>query len=229
MICLGMVAEKFSEHTQNRVLIPAFLRGLQDPFVPCRSKALAALAIVIRKHDPAEVGRKVMPTVAPLCCDSDHSVRQNAISCCRSMLDVLTENSDTMHVAEQKAAAEAKAKEEEAAAKQALNPQPTEPDRQPQAPVSPASGGSSRVVAARNPAPAPAPVRKDEDDGWDLDDDSAFEDAERKARMEEQRLRQKQRREDAERRRRERESSSAGAHSRPATAPATSASPIPVT
>eukprot|EP01043_Picozoa_sp_COSAG02_P015363 COSAG02_NODE_653_length_18827_cov_44.237826_9_plen_846_part_00 len=226
MICLGMVAEKFSEHTQNRVLIPAFLRGLQDPFVPCRSKALAALSTVIMKHDPAEVGRKVMPTVAPLCCDVDHSVRQNAINCCRKMLDVLTENSDRMHVAEEKAAAEAKVKEEEAAAKAAaaaaLNTQPTELETQPQAHVTTNTERETRVAAARNPAPvpAPAPARTDENDGWDLDDDAADEDAARRARIEEQRLRQQKRREDAERRRRERNAGGRGSAARPATAPA---------
>ena len=55
MICLGMVSEKFSAHTQSRVLLPAFMRGLQDPFVPCRAKALAALAVTIKTAEPAEV------------------------------------------------------------------------------------------------------------------------------------------------------------------------------
>lgn len=225
MICLGMVAEKFSLHTQNRVLIPAFLRGLQDPFVPCRSKALAALSVVVKKHDPADCGRNVMPIVAPLCCDADHSVRQNAISCCRSMLDMLTENSATMHAAEQKAAAEAKAKEEEAAAKTAaeaaLNPQPVEPDAQRQARARERSGVASQAAAANPRVPAP---RADEDDGWDLDGDSAGEDAARRANVAEQRLRQQQRREDAERRRRERELDSVGTASRPTTAPAATGS-----
>ena len=225
MICLGMVAEKFSLHTQNRVLIPAFLRGLQDPFVPCRSKALAALSVVIKKHDPADIGRNVMPVVAPLCCDADHSVRQNAISCCRSMLDMLTENSVTMHAAEQKAAAEAKAKEEQAAAKAAaeaaLNPQPVEPDAQRPALARERSGVASHAAA---PGPRASAPRPDDDDGWDLDGDSAGEDADRRAKAEAQRLRQQQRREDAERRRRERELDSLGPASRPTTAPATTGS-----
>ena len=49
--------KRFSAQTQSRVLLPAFVRGLRDPFVPCRVKALAGIAVAAEAHDP-----KVSPT-----------------------------------------------------------------------------------------------------------------------------------------------------------------------
>ena len=119
MICLGMVLSKFSAQTQSRVLLPAFVRGLRDPFVPCRVKALEGIAVAAEAHDPKACAANVLPSVAPLCCDGDNSVRQAALSCCRALLSVVEKHSETMRVEEEKRAAEAKAKADEAEAKAA--------------------------------------------------------------------------------------------------------------
>ena len=41
--------------------MPAVLQRLQDPFVPCRQKALAALAATLPDYDPIETAVKLMP------------------------------------------------------------------------------------------------------------------------------------------------------------------------
>ena len=57
-----MVGGKFSKQTQQRQLVPAMLARFTDPFPPCRIKAAAALAAIVKDgYDPVELATKILP------------------------------------------------------------------------------------------------------------------------------------------------------------------------
>ena len=63
-------------------LVPAMLQRFSDPFPPCRIKAAAALAHIIKDgYDAVEVAAKILPAVAPLALDPEPAARAAALAC----------------------------------------------------------------------------------------------------------------------------------------------------
>ena len=68
---------------REKVLIPAFVRALKDPFPPGRSAALLSLTATQQYHSAADVASKVIPYIAPVALDPEASVRETALQSLR--------------------------------------------------------------------------------------------------------------------------------------------------
>ena len=82
-ICLGKIAANIEPGMREKVLIPAFVRALKDPFPPGRSAALLSLTATQQYHSAADVASKVIPYIAPVALDPEASVRETALQSLR--------------------------------------------------------------------------------------------------------------------------------------------------
>lgn len=88
-ICLGKVAQYLSEQTRKKVLIPAFIRSLRDPFPPARSAGVMAILATQQYHDIREVAGRILPALCPLTTDQEKMVRDNVFKAIKLFLSKL--------------------------------------------------------------------------------------------------------------------------------------------
>jgi SCY1-like protein 1 len=180
VIFISKLAPHLSESSQQKLLLPAFIRAMKDPFSPCR---MAALQSTLKSKDNFKIGElatKVMPTVTPLLLDPMEDVRKEAFSVVDTLLVTLRVESDRMaHIARREAAQQAQTQ-----SSQTVHMAPSSAPAPP-VPPSPATGGylsglSSWVAGSTKasdehgvaaapasgpspqmsqPAPVPVPVR----------------------------------------------------------------------
>ena len=180
IIFISKLAPHLSETSQQKLLLPAFIRAMKDPFSPCR---MAALQSTLKSKDNfkmQELATKVLPSVTPLLLDPMEDVRKEAFSVVDTLLVTLRVESDRIaHIARREAA-----QQPQAQPSQTVHMAPNKPPAPAVAP-SPASSGylkglsswvagstkasdGSSVAAApasgpspqmSRPAPVPVPVR----------------------------------------------------------------------
>lgn len=91
-VCLGKLASKLSESVQKKVLVPAFLRSLKDPFPPAKTAGLAALVDTGAFFSVDDLARKILPATVPLMIDPTESVRSHAFKVFDKFRNNLEEN-----------------------------------------------------------------------------------------------------------------------------------------
>ncbi|CAN0065605.1 unnamed protein product [Pylaiella littoralis] len=101
IIFLGKVAAQLSPAVRDKVLLPAFARGVKDPFVATRLAGLRATAACHQHFRAEEVCAKVLPTVMLCLIDpGSDAVREAAFACVDTYLSKLREVSARMKVEE---------------------------------------------------------------------------------------------------------------------------------
>jgi SCY1-like protein 1 len=180
VIFISRLAPHLSESSQQKLLLPAFIRAMKDPFSPCR---MAALNSALKSKDSfkiQELATKVMPAVTPLLLDPMEDVRKEAYSVVDTLLVTLRAESDRMaHISRREAAQQAQAQSSRTAhmapnssPAPSLVPSPesggylkglsswvagsTKASDGPGVAAAPASGPSPQMS---RPAPLPVPVR----------------------------------------------------------------------
>ncbi|RKO89272.1 armadillo-type protein, partial [Blyttiomyces helicus] len=78
-ICLGKIGKHLNESTRKKVLVPAFLRSLGDPFTPARNAGLLALAATAEFYEGADLANQVVPRLCPLLLDAEKIIRVQAL------------------------------------------------------------------------------------------------------------------------------------------------------
>ncbi|CAM9153913.1 unnamed protein product [Ectocarpus sp. 6 AP-2014] len=102
IIFLGKVAAQLSPAVRDKVLLPAFARGVKDPFVATRLAGLRATAACHQHFRAEEVCAKVLPTVMLCLIDpGSEAVREAAFACVDTYLCKLREVSERMKVEEE--------------------------------------------------------------------------------------------------------------------------------
>ncbi|CAN0316212.1 unnamed protein product [Ascophyllum nodosum] len=102
IIFLGKVAAQLKPVVRDKVLLPAFARGVKDPFVATRLAGLRATAACHQHFKAEEVCTKVLPSVMPCLIDpGSEAVREAAFSCVETYLERLKEVSARMKVEEE--------------------------------------------------------------------------------------------------------------------------------
>ena len=71
------VYSSISLQTRQKVLIPAFLRSLRDPFPPGRSAGILALAATQDFFSLQDIATKVLPSLCSATIDAEKGVRDN--------------------------------------------------------------------------------------------------------------------------------------------------------
>jgi SCY1-like protein 1 len=181
VIFISKLAPHLSESSQQKLLLPAFIRAMKDPFSPCRMAALQSTLKSVDNFKMQELGTKVLPTVTPLLLDPMEDVRKEAFSVVDTLLVTLRAESDRMaHIARREATQQAQAQSSQtshmapnsAPAPSAVAPAPasgsylkglsswvagsTKASDGPVVAAAPASGPSPQMS---RPAPVPVPVR----------------------------------------------------------------------
>lgn len=95
-VCLGKLAAKLTEHSRAKVLIPAFLRALKDPFPPARAAGVNAILLTSDYYNMKDVATRVLPAVSPLLVDGAEDVRNIAFKVLEGFVTKLTNNAARM-------------------------------------------------------------------------------------------------------------------------------------
>ena len=164
VIFFSKLAPHLTEMTRQKLLLPAFIRAMRDPFKPCRLAALQSTLKSKEFFDPQGIASKVLPAVTPCTLDGAPDVRKEAFAVVEDLLFVLRQESERMsHLPEQGALGNAVPPPGQApAAKPAVAPTPTVAAPQAHAPA-PTSGGyltgiSSWMKSSAKPDAPPAPA-----------------------------------------------------------------------
>ncbi|KAJ2841878.1 Nuclear aminoacylation-dependent tRNA export pathway component, partial [Coemansia erecta] len=75
-----------NEASQRYVICPALLHALRDPFPPVRSASLAVANACAAKWAPADISRRVIPTISLLLMDGEKPVRVAAFKAINAMI-----------------------------------------------------------------------------------------------------------------------------------------------
>ncbi|EIN12027.1 ARM repeat-containing protein [Punctularia strigosozonata HHB-11173 SS5] len=95
-ILMGRLAPSLGYHTKRKVLVPAFVRALRDPFVHARVAGLMAFMASIDCFDIEEIATKVIPNVAGSMIDKEKLVRDQAFKAIELFVKKLEEHAATM-------------------------------------------------------------------------------------------------------------------------------------
>ena len=93
-VCLGKIACHLHPSIRQKVLIPAFLRSMRDPFPPARIAGILALTATQTYYSLKETGTKVMPALCHLTMDPDRSVRDQAFKALKGFLSKMEKVSE---------------------------------------------------------------------------------------------------------------------------------------
>jgi SCY1-like protein 1 len=78
VIFVAKLAPHLSEMSQQKLLLPAYIRAFRDSFTPCRSAALQSALKTKELFSMSEIACKVLPAVMPLLLDPMPNVRSEA-------------------------------------------------------------------------------------------------------------------------------------------------------
>eukprot|EP00002_Diphylleia_rotans_P009155 TRINITY_DN1917_c0_g1_i1.p1 TRINITY_DN1917_c0_g1~~TRINITY_DN1917_c0_g1_i1.p1 ORF type:complete len:813 (-),score=185.05 TRINITY_DN1917_c0_g1_i1:47-2485(-) len=112
-ICLGKIAKSLSVPTQQKVLIPAFMRALKDPFNQARNASLLAVSATLDLYTPEDTAQRILPSIAPLTLDPDGMVRNTCFQTIQLLMARLEAHSKKLEQIQ---------KQQEAAAAQQTSP-----------------------------------------------------------------------------------------------------------
>ena len=73
-ILIGRLGPTLGYNTKRKVLVPAFVRALKDPFVHARVAGLMAFMATIDCFEVDDVATKVIPNVSPSLIDKEKYV-----------------------------------------------------------------------------------------------------------------------------------------------------------
>jgi SCY1-like protein 1 len=100
VIFIGKLAPKLSDSTRDKIILPAFARGLKDPFPFTRVSTLKALIACRTFFMPDGIAITILPGIMPLTLDPSGDVRSNAFGAIEVLMGVLTTKSQEMDVKE---------------------------------------------------------------------------------------------------------------------------------
>lgn len=89
VICFAKLAPTIATKPPGaRVLLGTLLRGLRDPFSPCRLASLQSLAVCSLYFSAEDIVTRILPLVSPRCADADMRVRGTAFLSLEHLADV---------------------------------------------------------------------------------------------------------------------------------------------
>jgi SCY1-like protein 1 len=97
VIFFSKIAPYLTETTRQKMLLPAFVRAMKDPFTPCRLAALKSTLKAKEFFNPSGVATRVMPAVTPLLVDPSAEVRREAFMAVEDLLFVLRQESERLN------------------------------------------------------------------------------------------------------------------------------------
>ena len=96
VIFFSKLAPYLTEATRQKILLPAFVRAMKDPFTPCRLAALRSTVKAKTFFDPMGIASRVMPAITPQLLDPSSEVRREAFMAVDDLLFVLRQESERL-------------------------------------------------------------------------------------------------------------------------------------
>ena len=96
VIFIGKIAPNLTDMSRQKLILPAFMRSMKDPFTPCRLSALRAVSSCQEYFTQKDVAEKVLPAVVPHTLDGANDVRAEAFKVVDSLLVGLRDESKRM-------------------------------------------------------------------------------------------------------------------------------------
>jgi SCY1-like protein 1 len=96
VIFFSKLAPYLTEVTRQKILLPAFVRAMKDPFTPCRLAALRSTVQAKTFFDPAGLASRVLPAITPQLLDPSPEVRREAFTAVDDLLFVLRQESERL-------------------------------------------------------------------------------------------------------------------------------------
>jgi SCY1-like protein 1 len=96
VIFIGKIAPNLSDMSRQKLILPAFMRSMKDPFTPCRLSALRLVISCLSYFPQKDVAEKVLPAVIPHTLDAAPDVRVEAFKVVDALLVGLREESQKM-------------------------------------------------------------------------------------------------------------------------------------
>ena len=106
VIFIGKLAPYLPETSQQKLLLPAYVRSMKDPFAPCRMAALQSTSKTKGQFQMLDIASKVLPAVTPLLLDPMPNVRAEAFRVVDELLIMLRNESERMATIAQEQAAQ---------------------------------------------------------------------------------------------------------------------------
>lgn len=97
-ILLGNLAPKLNTQTRKKVLVPAFVRSLRDPFVHARNAGLMAFLATSDSFDGEDSAKHILPAMCPCLVDAEKVVRDQAKNAVAAFLAKADETASKMKV-----------------------------------------------------------------------------------------------------------------------------------
>jgi hypothetical protein len=89
VIFISKIAPSLAKTSREKLLLPAFVRAMRDPFPPCRLAALKSILHCKEFFVPKAVAEQVLPSVVPHLVDPTEQVRKEAFGVMDEFLVVL--------------------------------------------------------------------------------------------------------------------------------------------
>lgn len=89
VIFIGKVAPSLSEMARSKLILPAFMRAMGDPFVPCRLAGLKAICACREYFYETNLATDVLPAIAPSLVDANEDVRTESMRAVEELLEIL--------------------------------------------------------------------------------------------------------------------------------------------
>ncbi|GKY95884.1 hypothetical protein MPSEU_000549000 [Mayamaea pseudoterrestris] len=96
IIYFGKLAPFLTDIGRNKLLLPAFVRSMKDPFAPCRLEALRFANKVKQYFDPPSIAGKVLPALTPYLLDASIDVRRECFQVVDDLLFIIRQEGEKM-------------------------------------------------------------------------------------------------------------------------------------
>jgi SCY1-like protein 1 len=97
VIFFSKLAPHLTDMTRQKMLLPAFVRAMKDPFTPCRLAALKSCLKAKEFFDPPGIASRVLPAITPQLLDASAEVRKEAFQAVDELLFVLRQESERLN------------------------------------------------------------------------------------------------------------------------------------
>lgn len=94
VIFIAKLAPNLTPMAREKMILPAFVRALKDPFAPCRLAVLQVMSESFDFFDPKQLAEKLLPSITCHLLDSDSNVRKQGFKVCDLLVSRLRVESD---------------------------------------------------------------------------------------------------------------------------------------
>lgn len=94
--CIAKISSYLTTKLRDKLLLPSFVRGLKDTFIPARLASINSMAATIEYYDCNKLAKQVLPNISVCTVDTNKDVRDAALKLINVIVGKLSDNSDQL-------------------------------------------------------------------------------------------------------------------------------------